>query len=181
MHDARIIANEILARSDALGLPLTQLSLQKLVYFMHGFHIARTGKPLVEDEFEAWEHGPVQRVVYDAFRSNGDRPIEEPATSLNPVTRTMSVLPALADPNAHETLDAHLEDFLEIPPFVLVEMTHERGSPWWLTMQAAHNSANVGMRIKNDAIRAAFETLLTEKSGEKVSSATQQSLHAPGS
>ena len=51
------------------------MHLQKLVYLAHGWTLAVTGDPLVEDRFEAWDYGPVIRKLYDALRSFGSGPI----------------------------------------------------------------------------------------------------------
>ena len=60
-YDARAVANFLLDHADARGLSLTQLMLLKLLYFSHGWYLNRFKSPLVENEFEAWEHGPVIR------------------------------------------------------------------------------------------------------------------------
>lgn len=75
MIDPRIIANAVLDRAAAEGRPVTNLDLQKIVYFLHGHYLVRHQRPLVEGEFEAWPYGPVHRVLYDAFRAYNDTPI----------------------------------------------------------------------------------------------------------
>ena len=56
---------------------LTNLKLQKLLYFAYGLHLVLFEKPLFEDEyFEAWQYGPVLRSVYKEFKNFGkDNPI----------------------------------------------------------------------------------------------------------
>jgi uncharacterized phage-associated protein len=49
---------------------ITQLKLQKLLYFAQGISLAIHDEPLFDEEIEAWEHGPVVRElrkVYGAF------------------------------------------------------------------------------------------------------------------
>ena len=38
-----------------------KLKLYKLCYFSQGWHLAWTGRPLFQAEFQAWRHGPVSR------------------------------------------------------------------------------------------------------------------------
>ena len=50
------IANKILARgsSDDSGELISNLKLQKLLYYMQGFHLAYFNEPLFEEDIEAW-------------------------------------------------------------------------------------------------------------------------------
>lgn len=54
---------------------LTNLKLQKLLYFAQGIHLAEKGKPLFEDEIQAWNLGPVVSTIYDTFKECGAFPI----------------------------------------------------------------------------------------------------------
>ena len=58
------------------GVPLTQMQIQKLVYFSHGWYLAKNeGRPLIPDDIEAWRWGPVIPRLYRAFRAAGANPI----------------------------------------------------------------------------------------------------------
>lgn len=48
--------------------PMSHLKLQKLLFYCDAYHLAYFDTELVEDEFEAWVHGPVSRRVYDSFK-----------------------------------------------------------------------------------------------------------------
>ena len=74
-HDPRSVANYLVkkAASDVNGQPLTIVHLLKLVYFAHGWHLGRTGQPLINRPVEAWKYGPVIPEVYDAFRPEATR------------------------------------------------------------------------------------------------------------
>lgn len=78
-YDARAVANALLDRAEASGMAVTNLALQKLVYFAHGLMLTRHGRALVDGYFEAWEHGPVHPVLYGAFKHSGREPIAERA------------------------------------------------------------------------------------------------------
>ena len=53
------------------GEAITQLKLQKLVYYADAWFLANFDKPLIQDNFEAWAHGPVVRSLYAKYRKNG--------------------------------------------------------------------------------------------------------------
>ncbi|OAK45031.1 Panacea domain-containing protein [Bacillus wiedmannii] len=48
---------------------ITNLKLQKLLYYAQGFHLALKDHPLFEDELQAWVHGPVVSEVYHTFKN----------------------------------------------------------------------------------------------------------------
>jgi len=64
---------------------ITNLKLQKVLYFAQAYYLAKIGKPLFSDNIEAWEYGPVVPEVYEKFRSHGSDSIicEEDKSSLS--------------------------------------------------------------------------------------------------
>jgi len=50
-------------------VPSNQLKLQKLVYYCDGWHLAYFEQPLINEDFEAWVHGPVVRSMWDHYKS----------------------------------------------------------------------------------------------------------------
>lgn len=71
------IANKILARgsSDDSGELISNLKLQKLLYYMQGFHLAYFNEPLFEEDIEAWMYGPVVPSMHERFQDNGNKGI----------------------------------------------------------------------------------------------------------
>ncbi|MFE4353876.1 Panacea domain-containing protein [Peribacillus butanolivorans] len=61
-----------LKENDQRGLELSNLKLQKLLYYCQGYYLARYGKPLFEETIEAWRYGPVVPKVYFHYKSFGD-------------------------------------------------------------------------------------------------------------
>jgi uncharacterized phage-associated protein len=156
-HDARLIANEVLRRAWALGHEPTQIDVQKIVYFLHGHHLRDHDRPLVAEPFQALHYGPVQQVLLDAFCKYGDEPIRDLAVRFDPVRRTEHAFAPLSDNASVETIERYLDRYLALGSFDMVEMTHADGTPWSLTVQAARNVVNVGMRITDRLIRERFE------------------------
>lgn len=48
--------------------PVETLKLQKLMYYSNAWSLAGWGKPLFEDEIQAWKHGPVVSSLYPLHR-----------------------------------------------------------------------------------------------------------------
>jgi len=79
MKDAITIANAILKLSEPeVGDFITNLKLQKLLYYVQGFHLAIYGKPTFKENILAWEHGPVVKEVYCKFSPCGSDAIPVP-------------------------------------------------------------------------------------------------------
>jgi uncharacterized phage-associated protein len=51
--------------------PMNHKKLQKICYYIQAWHLAFTGEPLIDTEFQAWAHGPVSPVLYQAYREWG--------------------------------------------------------------------------------------------------------------
>lgn len=154
--DARAIANLLLDMAESKGLSLSITSLLKIVYFAHGWHLARFGSPLVGQPFEAWEHGPVVRVIYDAFKGESGRKIEGRAKVFSAANARYEVATCSVDVDTSKFLESILESYAQFHPYSLSEMTHEVGSPWRQVWERASKEAVPGMRIPDTAIREYF-------------------------
>lgn len=47
---------------------MTHLKLQKLVYYCEAYHLAYFDTSLIDDQFEAWLHGPVSRKLWNHLK-----------------------------------------------------------------------------------------------------------------
>jgi uncharacterized phage-associated protein len=54
---------------------ITNLKLQKILYFAQAYYLAKFDKPLFNNTIEAWEYGPVVPDVYRKFKDYGGNPI----------------------------------------------------------------------------------------------------------
>ena len=68
MYDALTIAKWFVAWAESEDADLSNLKLQKLLYYAQGHSLATTGKPLFADSIQAWAHGPVVPAVYHEFK-----------------------------------------------------------------------------------------------------------------
>lgn len=64
---------------------LTNLKLQKLVYYAQAWYLALYGKPLFQEQLQAWTHGPANPSLWHAYKHHGWNPIppidERPSVS----------------------------------------------------------------------------------------------------
>jgi uncharacterized phage-associated protein len=53
------------------GDSISNLKVQKLLYYAQGFHLAVYGVPLFPEAIKAWAHGPVVPQVYHFYKERG--------------------------------------------------------------------------------------------------------------
>jgi uncharacterized phage-associated protein len=156
MHDARAIANYFIDRAGQRGVSLTVMTLLKALYFAHAWYLAKCDKPLIAQPFEAWQYGPVNRVVYDQFKGYGRRTIDKKAISFDPSLLKFTETRYKIDPDTSQFLDHLFDYYVQFHPFKLSDLTHEKGGPWDQVWREAEKRAVPGMVIPNDCIAAWF-------------------------
>lgn len=135
------IARKILSRVDVEhGDTVSNLKLQKMLYFVQGFHLASFGCALFEEEMVAWAYGPVVPEVYDAYKRYRRRDIN-----------THGILDdVLLQPQEEALFDKVYLEYSRYSAVALMQMTHTAG-PW--------PNHKVGEVLPKDEIRDYFMTL----------------------
>lgn len=59
------------------GYEITNLALQKLLYYTNAIFLLTYETPLFEDDCEAWVHGPVYPSIYDKYKEFGHQQIQD--------------------------------------------------------------------------------------------------------
>lgn len=137
--------------------PVTNLALQKLLYFAHGLHLMETGQPLVSGYFEAWQYGPVHPGAYQAFKAAGSRAIDFRACRRDVITGETSPLPRLNDIDTRMRVLQVLQTYRQMTPGRLVEISHAEDAPWHFVITHAKSSGALGMRIPDSVIKERFQ------------------------
>jgi uncharacterized phage-associated protein len=71
-YRAKDIANYFIWKAAAEGGErISNLKLQKLIYYAQGLHIILYGKPLFQDEIRGWSYGPVVPELYSLYKKYG--------------------------------------------------------------------------------------------------------------
>lgn len=127
MYDATIIAYAFVMKGIADGNPLTQMKLQKVVYFAEGLNLALNNTELVREEFQAWKYGPVIPVIYHDYKLYGSSPIMDTQwLSFEYFGIDLNEL----DVNTKKIMDDTWKILKDIPGTQLSNWTHLEGSPW---------------------------------------------------
>lgn len=64
------LAYNRMAEDDRGAERISNLKLQKLLYYAQGTFLAITDAPLFDDDIVAWAHGPVVESVYHEYKAN---------------------------------------------------------------------------------------------------------------
>jgi len=122
---------------------ISNLKLQKLTYYAQGFHLALfDGKPLFNENIEAWTHGPVVPELYHHYKKFGKGPIDAEAI----------VFIEELTPEQISLVEEVHEVFGQFSAWKLRDMTHEEAP--WLSHEA---DASV---IPHDELLEYFKTRL---------------------
>jgi uncharacterized phage-associated protein len=154
--DPRSVANMLLDIAAEQQRPLTNLALQKLLYFAHGIFLIETGKPLVSGYFEAWQYGPVHPAVYKAFQEAGEKAISSRASRVDVVTRVRTRLPPPSDPAIRDVCRRVMVNYGRLTAGRLVDISHAKDAPWQYIVNKAKTSLALGLRIPDDVIVKRF-------------------------
>jgi len=117
---AKTAANFLLYIMSDASDDLTNMKINKLLYFAQGYYLKKYGVPMFTDVIEAWEHGPVVPEVYAEYKDYGDKPIKSyDSGSVNKVSKEVE-----------DVLYGVAREYGKYTAGALRNMTHVIGSPW---------------------------------------------------
>lgn len=156
-YDPRAIANLMLDDADRNEVAVSNLALQKLLYFLHSLFLIETKRPLISGYFEAWQYGPVHPAVYQAFKLAEDQPIHFRATSQDAMTGARTAIPTPESPQIINYVKRIMLSYGRLTPGRLVEISHARNAPWHFVVNTSRTSLVFGLRIPDDVIVSRFK------------------------
>jgi len=117
------VAYYFLLKANYEGDLITNLKLQKLLYYAQAWHLVNFEKPLFSEKLFAWDLGPVVREVYQEFKKYGGNPIN--INSKIDVKNITNNIPK----NTIDYLEEFYDIYIGLSAHVLVNMTHNE-EPW---------------------------------------------------
>lgn len=132
MYEAIDIAKYIINKCIEYNRPVSNLQLQKILYYVQGEYIKFTGgEPLFNDRIEAWAYGPVVPSVYYVFNIFSSSDIDFVGDVEEIVGEIGSKVREIIDPviKAKSSLSA----------WKLVENTHNE-MPWKTSYEEGRNN-----------------------------------------
>ena len=141
--------------------PMSHLKLQKLIYFVEGYHLAYfRGESLIDDEFEAWAHGPVSRPLYNELKRYSilydDLRYVEENDQISPIDILNSTLCS----SQIELIDEVIELYIGESGIALEGITHKQ-SPWIIARQGLPPYAKCNNIIDKHLMQEYFSNLIS--------------------
>lgn len=136
MQNALMIADYIIDKSIELEHPISNIELQKYLYYLNAKFLVKSDEPLFGESIEKWKFGPVIPNVYHEYKSYGAKEIDRVSDheelfiedgkivfKKNPIN--LDDIPR----DIKDSIDESLKQLFAYDRFELVEMTHEH-SEW---------------------------------------------------
>lgn len=155
-YDSRAVANAILHYANETGKKLTPMQLIKLVYVANGWSLALLSRPLISEQIQAWQYGPVIPNVYRAFNRYGSAPITDYAVDgLSSLEYTAEL-----EEDEKRLIKAVVNSYGHMHAFQLSNKMHEPGTPWTKT----YNESGPYSIISPNLIKEHFLELKSQRS-----------------
>lgn len=103
------------------NLQISNLKLQKILYFLWVDYYKTTKKSLFDDKIYAWPLGPVIPSIYREYCAYGSLPI----LPFGKEIETLDISPEETD-----LINSLISTYASMSAFDLVEKSHERDTPW---------------------------------------------------
>lgn len=133
IYEVLTIARYIINYCNEKGYEITNLKLQKLLYFVQAVFLSLLNKPCFKEKIEAWKFGPVVREAYYEFKEYGNReipPITEYAGTEYYFAGKMTPFDSSAICESDkELINKVIDTFGKYSASTLVKITHANG-PW---------------------------------------------------
>jgi len=142
MANANDITNYFLSKTIEEDSKITNLKLQKLLYYSQGLHLALFDKELFSERIEAWQHGPVCVSIYHDFKKYG--------SNIIPCEDCEKEFSKILSPEQTEFLDEIYDVFGQFSAWKLRDMTHEE--PTWI------NNKDSASLISQSEMKEYFKT-----------------------
>ncbi len=124
-YSAIDIANFFITRALGEGKKLTPMQVVKMTYIAHGWNLGILEQELINEPVQAWKFGPVVPSVYFAFKGYGGAPIDSPSVTFG----------CEMSDDTKKLLNKVYDVYTRYTGSQLSELTHEKGTPWELTVR----------------------------------------------
>lgn len=154
MENSLAVANYFIKKALDEGSQVTPMKLLKLVYIAHGWNLALSGEPLLNEGVEAWKFGPVVPSVYHEFKEYGNTAIKRLANVY--VSRNQVITPTIGKASK-DLLDKVWEVYKKYDGLQLSTLTHQKDTPWDIIWNKNGGRTEKGILIPNDLIEEHYK------------------------
>lgn len=119
MYSALDVSKYIIKRCNENGYTISNLKLQKILYFVQAEFLVCIGRVCFPENIQAWDFGPVVSEVYHRYKVYGSANI--PYVRIGDETKILS--------GDRELMDGIIDECSQYSASRLVEITHNQ-DPW---------------------------------------------------
>ena len=119
MYSAETVSKYIIMRCNELGKTISNLKLQKILYFVQAEFLVTKNQPCFHEAIEAWDFGPVVPTIYHKYKIYG-------SASIPCVSKNAHLMFTEQD---RDLIDGIIESCAKYSASTLVEITHKQ-APW---------------------------------------------------
>ena len=130
------LSNHIISMFEKEKVKITNLKLQKILYYTQGYFFKEFGREAFAEEIYSWQYGPVVPTVYYQYNHCGACPLSSEETLILPI-----------EEKEKELIEKIVNKCKTMPSSRLVNMTHDE-LPW--------KNTNIGCIISKQSIRMFF-------------------------
>lgn len=128
-YSSMSVANYIVNSAIDKEKPVSNLKLQKLLYYVQAASLVENNVPMFDDDISAWKYGPVVETVYHAFKHFVGAPIDEcNSANIEYLDDTDSVDELISGIDK-KMIDKVVKSYEEYAALQMVRKTHEE-EPW---------------------------------------------------
>lgn len=144
-YDANNIANYVLRYHENKGHPISNLKLQKELYFLQAEFLVVHDKPLFHNDIAAWDVGPVVPDVYNRFKLFGSASIPLEGDKNLPWDTYWNGTRWNIDTDDLRTINNMLDDLEQYSSVQLMEFTRNQ-TPWKKAYMFHRNISNKDLK-----------------------------------
>lgn len=127
---------------------ISNLKLQKLLYYAQAWHLALKGQPLFVARFEAWIHGPVNPEMYQKYKAYGYKNIDA------------DVKKPIFDTTTEAFMQELLEEYFPLDAYELERLTHQE-APWIEARNGLSAAQPSHAIISEDSMRQYYQSQIS--------------------
>lgn len=130
IYDALEVSRHIINYSNDAGYGITNLKLQKLLYFVQAYFLIKKGCLCFRDNIEAWNFGPVVPSVYREYKRYGAFFAFSVETYIDPLTlKRKRFDDSVISAEDKKLIDSVVDAFADCSNSRLTDLVHGQ-TPW---------------------------------------------------
>lgn len=165
-YSAVEVADYFVLKSEQDNEQITNMKLQKMVYFAYGLLLVDSNKTerLIRESIQAWQFGPVIPEVYNKFKEFGAGDIVSGKKIYSLLGKNNFISKITFENENHKKILDDTYTFLkEITPIQLSNWTHKDGSAW----EKVYNADERHIELNDDDIFIDFSVFLKKEEDVK--------------